>query len=101
MVFKLMTCVAVLSLALGLAGQPRAVGRVLSRNGVGLSGCQLDFVSSQMTYRAYTDQGGTFFIDNARSGQYAVTVLQGGKSVQISVTINGTTINPNPIVVPW
>ena len=101
---KLMACVVMLSLAVGLAAQNRAVGRVLNRNGVGLSGCQLDFYyggQGQVTYRVYTDQGGTFFIDGPKSGRYSVTVMQGGRSVQIPITIDRLSISPNPLSVPW
>lgn len=104
MVTKLMTCVVVLSLAVGLAAQYRVVGSVQSRNGVGLSGCQLDFYyggQGQVTYRVYTDQGGTFFIDNPQNGDYSVTILQEGRSFQVRVTISGKTISPSPLVVPW
>jgi len=102
---KLMTCVVMLSVAVALsAAQNRAVGRVFNRNGVGLSGCQLDFYyggQGQVTYRVYTDQSGTYFIDGPRSGSYSVNVMQGGRSVQIRVTINAQTISPNPLSVPW
>ena len=104
MVAKLMTCVVVLSLAVGLAAQTRVVGRVESRNGFGLSGCQLDFYyggQGEVTFRVYTDQGGTFFIDDPRNGEYSVTILQGGRSFQVRVTISGKTISPSPLVVPW
>ena len=76
---KLMTCVVMLSVAVALsAAQNRAVGRVFNRNGVGLSGCQLDFYyggQGQVTYRVYTDQSGTYFIDGPRNGSYSVTVM--------------------------
>jgi hypothetical protein len=102
--FRLMTCVVALSLAVGLAAQNRATGRVLNRSGVGLSGCQLDFYyggQGQVTYRVYTDQSGTYYIDGARNGSYSVTVMQGGRSVQIPVTVDRLTISPNPLSVPW
>lgn len=100
---KLMACVVTLSLAVGLGAQNRAVGRVLNRNGVGVSGCQLDFYSGgQVTYRVYTNQSGTYFIDSPKQGSYSVTVMQGGRSVQINVTIdNKQNISPNPLSVPW
>ena len=104
MVLKLTTLLVVLGLTVGLAAQTRVVSSVQSRNGVGLSGCQLDFYyggQGQVTYRVYTDQGGTFFIDNPHNGDYSVTILQGGRSFQVRVTISGRTISPSPLVVPW
>jgi hypothetical protein len=84
--------------------QARAVGYVRSRNGVGLSGCQLDFFlngQGKVAYSVYTDQGGRFFIDSPRAGSYSVNVLQGGRSHQVRVTIQGRAISPNTLVVPW
>lgn len=84
--------------------QTRAVGYVRSRNGVGLSGCQLHFYyggGGSVTYSVYTDQGGAFFINDPRNGRYAVNIVQGGRTVQVPVTINRGTINPNTLVVPW
>lgn len=92
------------SMAAGSEAQARAVGYVRGRNGVGLAGCQLDFYvngQGQAAYRVYTDQGGMFFIDSPRSGSYSVKVVQGGRSHQINVTIQGRTISPNTLVVPW
>ena len=86
------------------AAQNRVAGQVQSRNGAGLSGCQLDFYyggQGQLTYRAYTDQGGTFFLDGARDGGYSVTVLQGDRSYTFSVTISRSVLTPRVLQVPW
>lgn len=90
-------------IAVGVQSQARAVGYVRSRSGVGLPGCQLDFYGAQgnLAYRVYTDQGGAFFIDNPRRGDYSVRIVQGGKSHQLRITSDGRTISPSTLVVPW
>lgn len=99
-----MTYAVVLFACVALAAQVRAVGQVQSRSGVGLSGCQLDFYfggQGQVVHRVYTDQGGTFFVDNPRNGNYSVTVLQGSRSVSFNVSVNGSNLSPRVLQVPW
>jgi Carboxypeptidase regulatory-like domain len=96
--------VALLLLATGYAAQNRIVGQVQSRNGAGLPGCQLDFYygnQGQLTYRAYTDEGGNFFLDGPQPGPYTVTVFQGGRSHNFKVNIDQSTLSPNVLQVPW
>ena len=98
------TCVTLAFLTMGLAAQNRVAGQVQSRNGAGLSGCQVDFYyggQGQLTYRAVTDEGGNFSLDNPQNGTYAVTVYQGGRSSNFSVSIEGSQISPRVLQVPW
>ena len=105
---RLLTLVAILCVSAALVAQaPRAVGRVQSRNGYGLSGCQLDFFFNDgrdpLSYRVYTDQGGTFFIDAARPGPYLVVILQGGRRFDVHLTVSNDQRRffPEVLEVPW
>lgn len=91
--------------ASGLAVQTtRAVGQVRSRGGAPLANCQLDFFlgdGQKPVYRAYTDRGGSFFIENPRNGKYSVVVIQGGRSARLVVSISGSKLDPAVLHVPW
>jgi hypothetical protein len=90
--------------AIAKAQPPQISGRVISRSGSPLAGCQIEFIleaAKAPSYRVTSNATGYFFLADPVKGTYTVMVRQGQDRFSISVKIDAYGLHPSSLIATW
>jgi len=98
-------CVSVVMIGLLASAQVRVRGAVVNRDGVPQRGCLVEFFANQNDpspiSSSYTDDSGSFYLNDPPSRPFAVKISLGGRSHWTTARVGGNVIDPTPLVVNW
>lgn len=105
---KRLTTFAILFLALLVFGTSleawEVQGRVVNRDGAGVSYCRVDFhvgSSDRPRYSVTTNSDGVLYLTDPSYGDYRVRVSKYDREQWIAVTIDSSGLTPREFVVYW